>query len=618
MPTRSTFDLETTNLDYGSALNPDNRVLMECLTVNDKMYHYGQLAVPSVDELSAFNAKFEMLWLKRGGYNIDVPTWHDPMLAEKVLRANKPGGYSLNDIATRRGLKAKDPVIDALMKAGVCPSEMPQRRLAARCARDVRTTEAILEQQLHELEVQDQRHLYEQRVEFCRFLAHVEYEGMMLDPERVEEEYRAHALELRELTVQLDEITGGINLRSPDQVAKFLYTDLGFPEKRGPGGPLRNKPSKQFPDGRPKTDKATMAWLAKQAKSQRQKAFIELRQKHSKVASALSKSLEFFKVVCDEREGKFHAQFNQTVAATDRLTSSGIPIIGKDGKKRSVQFQNMPGKFKRLFNAPEGYVIVECDAPQLEFRVGVGLGNDQQGIADILDPNFDAHCVSAAVMYEKDYTDFLQRYRDGDPAYIALRKNAKPHTFKPFYGGTKGTEAEMRWYQEFKRRYAGVAETQEAWVEEVALTGKLRMPWGKEFYWDCHYNSRGILVDDRTHRPIAPQIYNYPIQNLATAEIVPLALLALRRRCLALDLDVRFVNTIHDSIICYVKDDSRTRFKFALCAKAAFTTDVYNALKDKYGMDWNIPLGVGILVGKHWSEGPEELFDDAVNWRNDG
>ena len=52
----------------------------------------------------------------------------------------------------------------------------------------------------------------------------------------------------------------------------------------------------------------------------------KLSQEYSKLHAALSKNLEFFYGVVMEKDGKFRAQFNQIVAATHRLTSSGVPL----------------------------------------------------------------------------------------------------------------------------------------------------------------------------------------------------------------------------------------------------------------------------------------------------
>jgi hypothetical protein len=156
------FDLETTGLDYGSALNAKNRVLMVSYAeddgpvrtyVGDIMQAIGfWQALARHDDACAYYAKFEMHWLKRCGFDIDSKDWHDPMLAEKVLLGNTRMPMGLGDVAARYGYTAKDKMIDSMMKAGICPSEMPQRRLRARCVRDVRTMRSVMKDQLELLQ----------------------------------------------------------------------------------------------------------------------------------------------------------------------------------------------------------------------------------------------------------------------------------------------------------------------------------------------------------------------------------------------------------------------------------------------------------------------------------
>jgi DNA polymerase-1 len=448
-------------------------------------------------------------------------------------------------------------------------------------------------------------------------LTHIEANGMYLDYEVVMKHYARYATEAAESKRDLDELTGGINMRSGPQVAHFLYSELKFPEKRDKkGNALRNKPSKQFPDGAPRVDKMTMNWLATKCETPNQREFIALRQQYSKANAALTKNLEFFKGVCEEYAGKFHGQFNQTVASTHRLTASGMPLkFLQFDKDKSVQFQNMPREFKDCFVAPEGYVVVEADAMQLEFRVAAFLGHDKQALADIADPDFDAHIFSASEINGLSYRPLLEDYRRHSSKAKVLRQRAKEHTFKPLYGGTKGTDGEERYYKKFAERYAGIAAEQENWLAEVMATGKLKLPWGMQFTWDVYINSRGLAMNRETNKPVGPQVSNYPVQNLATAEIVPIAIIYLYKACKEAGIDVIFVNTVHDSVICYVKNDEKTIEAFKKIASAAFTSDVYNHLALLYGIDFDVPLGTEMKIGSHWGVGDEFKYDDVVNRR---
>jgi DNA polymerase I-like protein with 3'-5' exonuclease and polymerase domains len=469
------------------------------------------------------------------------------------------------------------------------------------------------------LEDSNALHIYRVRCDLGDVLAHIEAgPGMLLDGHRVIDEHDETAGNLAAVKAELDSLTGGINLRSRNQLAKYLYDDLGFPERTDRRGkPLRNKPTKAFPEGAPLTDQHTLKWLEGQAETIKQQAFIELRREYGKLNAALTKNLQFFYGVINEYDSWFNAQFNQTVAATHRLTSSGVPLEFDmyGGKKKSTQFQNMPRAYKRLFTAPDDWLVVEVDSSQLEFRVAAYLGQDEQAMSDIADPNFDAHCVSAAVMNGVDYDQFLEHYRRGDKHYKVLRTAAKVDTFKPLYGGERGTPAQEKWYKEFRQRYSGVYSQQEEWLSEVYQNGSVTLPWGMTFRWKTKLNKRGVLLDSTTNRPVKPQVFNYPVQSLATAEIVPISIISLYRRCKQRELRVRFVNTVHDSVIAYVHKDDVNRY--VQQAQLAFTSDVYDYLYDHYGIQFNVPLGCEAVYGKHWGEGTEVVYDDVNNWKDE-
>jgi len=186
---------------------------------------------------------------------------------------------------------------------------------------------------------------------------------------------------------------------------------------------------------------------------------------------------------------------------------------------------------------------------------------------------------------------------------VAARQAAKSETFKPLYGGSKGTAAQERWYKEFKRRYPDLARKQEDWVHEVLASKRLITPWGLRYYFPH------AKVSDSGYCNVGSTVYNYPIQALATAEIVPIAVVYFWHTIRAGGLSdyIIPVNTIHDSLVCevhpaYVED-------FRRIAGMAFGPCVHNYLRTVYGMDYSVPLGIGIKLGDHWGEGEEELYE---------
>jgi DNA polymerase I-like protein with 3'-5' exonuclease and polymerase domains len=482
------LDFETTNINNGDSRTPENRIIPKrCLLV-------------------AHNAKFELGWLIRHGHDLsDVLVW-DTMIAEYVLRGNVKAPLDLDYVAKSRGLGAKERIIDILMKGGVCPSDMPEHLLRRRVVQDVETTEALFLQQRAELKERGLLPVMLTRCATTVPLAYIEREGMTLDPDRVQAAHKIVSKDLAEAEQRLATITGGINTRSGDQVATYLYDTLGFEEvKDRRGNPVRTGAGKR------KTDKETLAAL--KATTDEQKEFLELRKRHAKAADTLSKSLTFFKGVCDKYGGRFMANFHQTRTKTHRLSSSGRKLLfrvlnarGKEvDKYMAVQFQNMERAYKSLFKPRDAdSVMIEVDGAGLEFRIAADLARDEQARADILDPDHDVHTFTASVIGNCD-TGSVSK---------AQRTAAKRHTFKPLFStGTGGTKSEVRYYQEFKKRYAAITEMQERWITDVMRTGQLRIPSGLICYWKLKMAASGFIEGSN-------EVRNLPIQSFATADII--------------------------------------------------------------------------------------------------
>ena len=182
-----------------------------------------------------------------------------------------------------------------------------------------------------------------------------------------------------------------------------------------------------------------------------------------------------------------------------------------------------------------------------------------------------------------------------------MRTAAKLHTFKPLYGGESGTKAEKAYYKYFKDRYRGLADVQEGWVEDVLIHKRLITPWGMRYYWP---RAKRSMSDGYIN--VKSAVYNYPVQALATAEIIPVAIVALKRRLREMG-GVRLVNTVHDSVILEVREDMVDAVREQ--AIQAFGNDVYEYMHNVYGYDFKVPLGCGVTVGTHWSEGIEESYN---------
>lgn len=634
------FETDTSHGDFGHPVHKANQLLLGCWKAGpDHDYacagstchwgnelEHGQLlaVIDKAEFLVCHNCKYELGWLKRMGVDLRKVIAYDTKLGEYVLLGNLAAGSTelgmpprmtdLDTVCRRRGLPIKDPVVDVMIHNGINPVSIPRPWLQDRCHQDVDTTEQVFLSQRSELQARGLLPVQYTRCLLTPVLADIEQEGMAVDIDIVRSEYTKYAAKLVELTEQMDKMTGGINFRSAPQMAKFLYSKdgMGFREitnKRG--DPKRNAPTKQFPDGQPLTDNDTLEKL--EGKSPKQLEFLTLRKELGKTQAILSKNLEFFRGVADEFGGVFFGEIHQTKTATHRTSSSGMPMtfqtqLDESGKPttRKVQFQNFPRLLKKLLRAKrKGWLIGEPDGSQIEFRVAAILGNDEQAIADITDPTFDAHLLTASVLHNCSIDAVKAEKKEATAAgRDDWRQLAKPDTYKPLYGGKYGTPEQEAYYAYFRNRYHGIAKVQEQWVNEAVETKRLVTPWGLIYHWPT------ARRDNRGRVNVESAVDNYPVQALATAEIVPIAVVYLWHRIAERNLVdlIRIVNLVHDSAPSEIHPSAVEAFKEI--AQQAFTHDVYHFLDTVYDFQFDrVPLGIGLKIGEHWGEGTEESWD---------
>lgn len=602
------FDFETTNINYGSPYKDENRIVFAAWYCGSSHPSYtGQIeskwgneyelqelidACEKADFIVAHNAKFEMGWLRRCGADTTKLLPYCTQVGEYVLAGNRKRVFKLENSLERWGLEGKLGIISVLMAAGVCPSEMPMDLLEKYGKQDVRQTLRMFwrqRQKIYDLKLLPPTLT---RNIFTDALVEIESNGMHLDKERVLKVYRTFMADRNALQIKMDEITGGVNFRSGKQMAQLLYRDLRFAIPLNyRKEPLVNKPTPDWPDGAPKTDMDTIAKL--KARTMKQKRFLEIYTELKKVDSSITKFIGKFADCVEETDDHIlRASMNQTTTSTHRLSSSG-----QDYK---VQFQNFDRRFKPLFSARNpGWSIGEADEAQLEYRTAVFLGDDEVGLTDI-ENGVDAHSLTASIIYKEDWEAC-----GGDkksPLGKARRQDSKPDTFKPLYGGKSGTERQKEYYTFFMEKHQGIADAQEAWKDEVYRTKKLRTISGLIFYWeDCKLNRHGTLIRP-DGRPADQSICNYPVQSLATAEIVPIGVSFLYHYMKAAEMESFLVNTVHDSAIGEIHPNECELF--SKLAEYSMVDEVVTFLKKVYDIDFYVPLEAEVELNSHWSNSP--------------
>ena len=288
----------------------------------------------------------------------------------------------------------------------------------------------------------------------------------------------------------------------------------------------------------------------------------------SAVETYLSSFVEGIKIHT-KKDRKLHVRLLQHRTATGRFSGA------------DPNMQNMPrgGTFpvKKVFVSRwEGGKILEADFAQLEFRTAAYLSQDKIAMKEIED-GFDVHAYTASVITESGQK--------------TSRQEAKAHTFAPLYGATGfgRTSAEAKYYEQFTKKYEGVALWHSRLAKEAMTNKSIRTPSGREFSFPNVYKNKHGRVSNFT------QIKNYPVQSFATADIVPLALLYIDKLLDTMRSCV--VNTVHDSIVIDVHPDEE---KAVLEAIKTTNRNLPILVNNKWGIEFNVPLLLESKIGNNW------------------
>lgn len=548
------------------------------------------------------NCKFESHWAKRCGLAYGERLAFDTMLADYVFAGNRRMPFDLGSCCERHGLPGKEGLVGSLMKAGVPIESLPKEWIQKYCLQDIRATKDLFLRQREKMLSTGMYKILFTRCILTPVLAAIEANGMQLDCERVNEMHDEYATRLAEIEGRLAELMGEVNLGSPQQLAGALYEDLKFKEPRKYGKPDRNVPNKAFPEGQPKTDMATIQSL--KATNKKQREVQELLIEQSKTSAMLTKNLKVFKALCEQHGGKLYGEIRQTTTRTHRTSSSGRPqaleIEGKVEEKK-CQLQNIPRAAKRLFRSRGDRYVVECDYASLEWRAAGILGNDSQIREDVINL-VDVH---------QNCMDVLNKAGEG----LKERFEAKAHSFRPQYSEPmpkKKPEPTDEYAQWYKERYSELAETQRKWARSALRDKRIKTPWGLIYYFPyARMTQSGYIKETNS-------IYNYPIQGFAGAEIMGPALVYLYWYTVGTERAI-LTNSVHDSIEAEVEPDALEWY--AQTAAKAMLDATYNYLREVYGMEVGVPLGIGITPGSHWGEGglqPEQICGIVNKLRESG
>ena len=224
--------------------------------------------------------------------------------------------------------------------------------------------------------------------------------------------------------------------------------------------------------------------------------------------------------------------------------------------------------------------ILSADYSQIELRVLAHASGDPE-LLDAFQNHADVHVRTAKALF-----DVLD-----EGVTREMRAQAKTVNFAVIYGQSEFALARnlrieqreaRRYIDAFFARYVGVARYLAELVDEARETGGVRTLLGR-FRAVPDIESR-----NRTVRWGAERIAkNTPIQGTA-ADIMKLAMIAIRREVLARGLQSRMILTVHDELVFEVPDAEREQMRALVRTQmeGAYPLDVPLVVDDGLGPSW--------------------------------
>lgn len=531
------------NLPFDAALS-----LLKPLLENKKVRKVGQ------------NIKYDLHVLRRYGIEIE-PVSFDTMLASYVI--NPTSRQHSLDAQALRHFDYQMQSITELIGSGKNQKTfdvVPVDKATAYSGADADFTfrlHGVLAPELERLELA--KLYYDIELPLIKVLANMEAAGVKVDDRFLAGLSEQMDGALIDLERQIYKIAGGkFNINSTQQLGHILFDKLGLP--------TRGKTAKKTgysTDVRVLEELATLHEFPKLILSYRQTTKLK-----STYVDALPRLI-------NPRTGRVHTSFNQTIAATGRLSSTdpnlqNIPVRTEEG--REIR--------KAFIPRDDDHILLTADYSQIELRILAHYTSDK-GLIRAFKNAEDIHARTAAEVYGVDMTAVTP----------AMRRVAKTANFAVIYGVSAyglsqqtdmNVEEAKKFIDTYFARYPGIKTYIDSTIEFGRQNGYVTTLYNRRRYLP-EINEKNFNVRQFAERTAI----NTPIQGTA-ADIIKVAMIDIDRQLHP--MRSRMVLQVHDELVFDVYNDE--------------IEDVARLVKDgmEQAASLKVPLVADMGKGRNWLE----------------
>ncbi len=507
------------------------------------------------------NIKYDFIVLYREGITLQGIEW-DTMVLSYLLEPNW-GKHNLNKVATTYlqvdtipyhevvGKGKSEATMNAVNIEKVTPYACQDADLALRLS-------SLLWPKVKEKGIGS---LYESMERpLIQVLADMEMWGVRIDPEVLvdlseELQQDLDILQKKIFAISQEEF----NINSPKQLGNILFEKMGIQPSR------KTRKTKSH-----STDISVLQELARDHPIAQH--MLEYRQ-ISKLKSTYADALP---LLVNPHTGRIHTSYNQTVAATGRLSSSdpnlqNIPARGELGKRCRQAFVPDPGK-----------LFLSADYSQIELRILAHLSEDP-ALIETFRQNRDIHQDTALQVFGETSSLFPEEQR----------RRAKIINFSIIYGtsafslakelGTSNSEAQ-EFIDLYFERYPKVREFLDKCVTDAQTSGVSKTLFGRTRPVPELRNENRIV--QQAGQRIA---LNTPIQGTA-ADLIKKTMIDIWKELETQTFESKMILQVHDELVFEVPEKECRRIEPLVRQK----------MEDVFPL--KIPLKVHLGWGINWAE----------------
>ncbi|NMM99558.1 DNA-directed DNA polymerase [Bifidobacterium sp. DSM 109958] len=392
----------------------------------------------------------------------------------------------------------------------------------------------------------------------------MESRGAAVDLQRLTDMRDTFAADARQAQeIAWDAAGTRVNLQSPKQLQQVLFEDMGL------------RPSRRTKSGSYTTNAAALQTLyLRSADNERANAFLGALLRHretNKLKQIVSSLID----AVNPRDGRIHTTFEQTVAATGRLSSA-------DPNLQNIPNRNAAGReIRSAFVPGDGFEsLLSCDYSQVELRIMAHLSGDE-ALIEAFRSGMDFHRYVASLVYQLPI----------DEISTDQRSHVKAMSYGLAYGlSTYGLAQQLKispaaadvLKEKYFATFGKVHDYLESLVADARARGYTETMFGRRRYFP------GLRSTSRTVRDAAERgALNAPIQGSA-ADIMKIAMIRAHEALEDAGVRSRIILQIHDELVVQVAHGEEERV----------TALVRDAME--HAVELAVPLDVSTGIGADW------------------